>query len=110
MTGAEEAGAATGSPNASGREADAIAKASAEALFADDRPASPGAAPEMADGPRISQHASDVQTGVDALGDLSEGAKIYSGWMFASSPALNALQHSVYDIWVIDCKTVAVDK
>jgi hypothetical protein len=32
-------------------------------------------------------------------------AKIFSGWMFASSPALNALEHPVYDVWVISCKT-----
>lgn len=29
---------------------------------------------------------------------------IFNGWMFASSPALNALQHPVYDVWVLDCK------
>jgi hypothetical protein len=29
---------------------------------------------------------------------------IFSGWMFASSPALSALQHPVYDVWVVDCK------
>lgn len=34
---------------------------------------------------------------------------IFSGWMFASSPALSALQHPVYDVWVIDCKTVKAD-
>ena len=28
---------------------------------------------------------------------------IFKGWMFASSPALNALEHPVYDIWLIDC-------
>jgi hypothetical protein len=33
--------------------------------------------------------------------------RIFAGWMFASSPALNALEHPVYDVWVIDCKTVA---
>lgn len=33
---------------------------------------------------------------------------IFSGWMFASSPALNGVEHPVYDVWVIDCKTVAV--
>ncbi|MDZ7627108.1 MAG: DUF2155 domain-containing protein [Parvularculaceae bacterium] len=33
---------------------------------------------------------------------------IFSGWMFASSPALSALQHPVYDVWVIDCKTVKI--
>ncbi|MEM1088026.1 MAG: DUF2155 domain-containing protein [Pseudomonadota bacterium] len=31
----------------------------------------------------------------------------FSGWMFASSPGLNALEHPVYDIWVIQCKTVS---
>jgi len=36
-------------------------------------------------------------------------ANIFSGWMFASSPALNALEHPVYDIWVISCKTVPPD-
>ena len=29
--------------------------------------------------------------------------QVFSGWMFASSPALSALEHPVYDIWVIDC-------
>ena len=29
---------------------------------------------------------------------------VFSGWMFASSPALSALEHAVYDVWVIDCK------
>lgn len=30
--------------------------------------------------------------------------RIFSGWMFAQSPALNAVDHPVYDIWLIDCK------
>lgn len=28
---------------------------------------------------------------------------LFRGWMFASSPALSALEHPVYDIWVLDC-------
>ena len=36
--------------------------------------------------------------------------RIFAGWMFASSPALNPLEHPIYDVWVIDCKTVVVDK
>ena len=32
---------------------------------------------------------------------------VFSGWMFASSPALSALEHAVYDVWVIDCKIAA---
>jgi hypothetical protein len=35
---------------------------------------------------------------------------LFSGWMFASSPALSALEHPVYDVWVIDCKTSKDDK
>jgi len=30
--------------------------------------------------------------------------RVFSGWMFASSPALSALEHSIYDIWIKDCK------
>jgi hypothetical protein len=28
---------------------------------------------------------------------------LFSGWMFASSPSLSALEHPIYDIWVVDC-------
>lgn len=28
---------------------------------------------------------------------------IFSGWMFASSPGLSAMDHPVYDVWVLDC-------
>ena len=30
---------------------------------------------------------------------------IFSGWMLASSPALNAVEHQRYDIWVLRCMT-----
>jgi hypothetical protein len=30
--------------------------------------------------------------------------EVFSGWMFASSPGLDALQHPVYDAWLIACK------
>jgi len=32
-------------------------------------------------------------------------ASVYRGWMFASSPALAAMEHPVYDVWVLDCKS-----
>jgi hypothetical protein len=35
--------------------------------------------------------------------------KLFSGWMFASSPALNALEHPIYDVWVVSCKTTRPD-
>ncbi|WP_096701789.1 DUF2155 domain-containing protein [Magnetospirillum sp. 15-1] len=31
-------------------------------------------------------------------------AALFRGWMFASSPALSAMEHPVYDIWVLDCR------
>lgn len=30
--------------------------------------------------------------------------RVFSGWMFASSPALSPLEHPVYDVWITDCK------
>jgi hypothetical protein len=30
--------------------------------------------------------------------------RLFSGWMFASSPALSALEHPVYDVNVLDCR------
>lgn len=32
-------------------------------------------------------------------------AQVFTGWMLASSPSLHALEHPVYDVWVISCKT-----
>ncbi len=32
-----------------------------------------------------------------------DGAEVFSGWMFASSPALSAMDHQRYDIWVLNC-------
>ena len=31
--------------------------------------------------------------------------KAFSGWMLASSPSLNGMQHPIYDVWVISCIT-----
>ena len=30
--------------------------------------------------------------------------RIFTGWMFASSPGLNAVEHGVYDVWLAGCK------
>ena len=35
-----------------------------------------------------------------------EPKTVFTGWMFSSSPALNALEHPVYDVWVENCKAV----
>lgn len=39
--------------------------------------------------------------------ESDDARRFFSGWMFASSPGLNALEHPVYDIWVIQCSAVA---
>lgn len=31
---------------------------------------------------------------------------VFKGWMFASSPSLSAMDHHVYDVWVIGCKSL----
>jgi hypothetical protein len=41
----------------------------------------------------------------DGFGEEVDGERIFSGWMFASNPALNPLEHPVYDVWVIDCRS-----
>ncbi|WP_135077634.1 DUF2155 domain-containing protein [Terasakiella sp. SH-1] len=33
--------------------------------------------------------------------------EVFRGWMFASSPALNPMEHPVYDVWVLDCKNMS---
>ncbi|MGB8817445.1 MAG: DUF2155 domain-containing protein [Rhizobiaceae bacterium] len=30
--------------------------------------------------------------------------RIFTGWMFADSPGLNAVEHAVYDVWLKGCK------
>ena len=38
--------------------------------------------------------------------DKSE-SDLFRGWMIASSPALNPLEHARYDVWVLRCAMVA---
>ena len=41
---------------------------------------------------------------VDQVSLKGGSQRIFTGWMFADSPALNAIDHPVYDIWLVDCK------
>lgn len=43
---------------------------------------------------------------IDDLKRSGDVERVFEGWMVASSPALNALEHAVYDVWVINCKMV----
>ena len=37
--------------------------------------------------------------------DREEGETVFEGWMLATSPALNPMDHSRYDVWVLRCTT-----
>jgi hypothetical protein len=37
--------------------------------------------------------------------ETSQDGAVFAGWMVASSPALNALDHARYDVWVLRCIT-----
>jgi hypothetical protein len=41
---------------------------------------------------------------VDELTLQGELRRIFTGWMFAASPGLNAVEHPIYDVWLTDCK------
>lgn len=39
------------------------------------------------------------------ISETGRAGTVFSGWMIASAPALNGLEHSRYDIWVMRCIT-----
>ena len=41
---------------------------------------------------------------VDELTLQGELRRIFTGWMFAASPGINAVEHPIYDVWLTDCK------
>jgi hypothetical protein len=42
---------------------------------------------------------------VDEITLSNEIRRLFTGWMFAASPGLHAVEHSVYDVWLVDCRT-----
>ncbi len=41
---------------------------------------------------------------VDEITLANKIQRIFTGWMFAASPGLNAVEHPVYDVWLVNCK------
>jgi hypothetical protein len=41
---------------------------------------------------------------VDEVTLQGEVKRLFSGWMFAASPGINAVEHPIYDVWLTDCK------
>ena len=46
----------------------------------------------------------DAFLDVDEVTLQGEVRRIFTGWMFAASPGLHAVEHPIYDIWLTDCK------
>ena len=44
---------------------------------------------------------------VDEVKLTGEVQRIFTGWMFAESPGLHAVEHPVFDVWLTSCKTPA---
>jgi hypothetical protein len=42
---------------------------------------------------------------VRSSGAAYESKRVFSGWMFASSPAISAMEDPIYDVGVLDCKS-----
>jgi hypothetical protein len=40
---------------------------------------------------------------VDEVGANDATRRVFTGWMFAESPGLNAVEHPVYDVWLTGC-------
>lgn len=41
---------------------------------------------------------------VDEIQLDGQQKRIFTGWMFAESPGLNAVEHPVFDVWLTDCE------
>lgn len=41
---------------------------------------------------------------VDEIAADNSRTTIFSGWMFAESPGLNAVEHPIYDVWLTGCR------
>ena len=45
----------------------------------------------------------DAFVEVDEVTLQGEVKRIFTGWMFAASPGLHAVEHPIYDVWLTDC-------
>ena len=50
----------------------------------------------------------DAFVEVDEVTLQGEVKRIFTGWMFAASPGLHAVEHPIYDVWLTDCKNPVV--
>ncbi len=54
--------------------------------------------------PPTDEPQTDAFVEVDEIGLNRSIKRIFTGWMFAASPGLHAVDNAVYDVWLTDCK------
>lgn len=54
--------------------------------------------------PPTEEPLTDAFVEVDEIGLNRTVKRIFTGWMFADSPGLNAVDNAVYDVWLTDCR------
>lgn len=54
--------------------------------------------------PETDEPKTDTFVEVDEITLDRKIRRIFSGWMFAESPGLNAVEHAIYDVWLKNCK------
>ncbi len=57
----------------------------------------------------VADPASNAYAHLTIMDAMTPGAPVFAGWMVASSPALNALDHPRYDVWILHCDTPSRD-
>lgn len=55
--------------------------------------------------PEVAIYVQIFDTPAPRAGAEAERREVFQGWLFASSPSLNALEHPVYDVWAVDCRS-----
>ncbi|MBZ0228309.1 MAG: DUF2155 domain-containing protein [Bauldia sp.] len=54
--------------------------------------------------PQTEAPQTDAFVEVDEITLNRKVKRLFTGWMFAASPGLHAVDHAVYDVWLTDCK------
>lgn len=49
----------------------------------------------------------EIQSEPEQINSRAPSRVVYRGWMSSASPGLHPFEHSVYDVWLIACRTVA---
>lgn len=55
--------------------------------------------------PEVRIYVDVIDTPPAPEGQEPQRHEIFHGWLFASSPGLNAVDHPVYDLWAVDCRS-----